>query len=644
MVCKANAGRLKQFLKEWENITKDRYILNVIRGFKIPFKSLPIQINEPGIGNYSDEEKHLIDESIVKLLSTGAVVNSQDEEGQFVSRIFTVPKPDGSRRPIINLKYLNSFIDNPHFKMESIKTAMSLLSENCFMAVIDLKDAYHAIRIDDEFQKFLKFRWNGKLYKYTCLPFGLCLAPWLYTKLNKPIVSYLRSQGVILVSYLDNTMIIGRNFHELKYGLELTLDLFRKLGLIVNVEKSQLNPSTCVRFLGFELNSKSMQITLPVEKRQKVLRKCSDILNNPNPTLLSLAELIGTLVTASPATRYGMLYTRQLEVEKTRALIGTSGLYVGRASLSQEAQDDIKWWIIHLDSEYHSLKSFKPTYEIFTDASLKGWGAVVNGVEARGNWTIADFMELGQGAQIHINTLELQAAFNGLKSLVKGSNHDILLRVDSSNAMVYINNFGGCHSRQQHMVAKNIWKWCESKNIIIQSTYVNTKENVVADKLSRTKVDNSDFMLSPSYFSVICRKFGIPEIDLFATYQTKQCDRYFSWKADPMSEGIDAFTQNWDCKFYAFPPLNLIGKTLNKILNDKVEGIIVAPYWTTQSWYPLFQKLAITKILFFGPNNKLLLNPYSREYHQINKSLKLMVAILSGKHCQDSNYQIQQFQ
>ncbi|OXA40124.1 hypothetical protein Fcan01_25136 [Folsomia candida] len=188
--------------------------------------------------------------------------------------------------------------------MESIKTAMSLLSENCFMAVIDLKDAYHAIRIDDEFQKFLKFRWNG-----------------------------------------------------------------------------------------FELNSKSMQITLPVEKRQKVLRKCSDILNNPNPTLLSLAELIGTLVAASPATRYG------------------------RASLSQEAQDDIKWWIIHLDSEYHSLKSFKPTYEIFTDASLKGWGAVVNGVEARGNWTIADFMELGQGAQIHINTLELQAAFNGLKSL-----------------------------------------------------------------------------------------------------------------------------------------------------------------------------------------------------------------------------------
>ncbi|OXA55413.1 hypothetical protein Fcan01_08961 [Folsomia candida] len=193
--------------------------------------------------------------------------------------------------------------------MESIKTAMSLLSKNCFMAVIDLKDAYHAIRIDDEFQKFLKFRWNG-----------------------------------------------------------------------------------------FELNSKSMQITLPVEKRQKVLRKCSDILNNPNPTLLSLAELIGTLVTASPATRYG------------------------RASLSQEAQDDIKWWIIHLDSEYHSLKSFKPTYEIFTDASLKGWGAVVNGVEARGNWTIADFMELGQGSQIHINTLELQAAFNGLKSLGISSN------------------------------------------------------------------------------------------------------------------------------------------------------------------------------------------------------------------------------
>lgn len=113
-----------------------------------------------------------------------------------MSTVFTVPKPDGTRRPILNLKKLNEFIDCPHFKMETIRTASDLIFTDCFMSVIDLKDAYHAIPISQNSQKYLKFRWKGTLYCYTCLPFGLCLAPYLYTKLTKPIVARLRSQGI----------------------------------------------------------------------------------------------------------------------------------------------------------------------------------------------------------------------------------------------------------------------------------------------------------------------------------------------------------------------------------------------------------------------------------------------------------------
>lgn len=596
-VCKA--GRLCKFLKEWGSITKDEYILNIVRGYKIPFKSIPIQINEPTPRKYSPDDISLISDSISKLLSTGAIVECNEEEGQFVSTIFTVPKPDGTRRPIINLKLLNQFIENPHFKMDSVKTAMSLISKNCFMCIVDLKDAYHAVHVHEDFQKYLKFRWEGTLYKYTCIPFGLCLAPWLYTKLNKPIVSVLRGQGILLSSYLDDTLLIGRNSKECMHNLDVAIKLFNKLGLVVNSEKSQLIPSNSVKFLGFIMDSFAMRLSLPANKSDKLLSKGRELLNNATPTLLQVAEFIGIVVAASPATRYGMLYTRKLEVEKTRALGLTGSKYIGKMTLGIDARQDIEWWLGNIRNEYRSLEAFNPQIVIFSDASTLGWGAVSNGVETKGAWTDTE-------SNFHINVLELLAVFYGIRSFIKVRNTDVLLRVDSSNAIAYINNFGGCHSKQLHSVAKDIWQWCEARNIMLNATYINTKENIVADRLSREKMDYSDFMLTRSYFEVICQKLGSPDIDLFATCHTKQCNNYFSWKPDPFCAGVDAFTFPWGTRFYAFPPFNLITRTLNKIMQDKAVGIVVVPHWSTQPWFPLFQKLAVSQILFFGPNKKLL--------------------------------------
>lgn len=41
----------------------------------------------------------------------------------------------------LNLKKLNSFIDTEHFKLEDTRTACKLMSKDCFMASIDLKEA-----------------------------------------------------------------------------------------------------------------------------------------------------------------------------------------------------------------------------------------------------------------------------------------------------------------------------------------------------------------------------------------------------------------------------------------------------------------------------------------------------------------------
>jgi hypothetical protein len=194
------AGRLKFYIKEWEAITNDETILQAVRGFRLPFTNVPFQTKEPHCIRMSESDALAVDECIGQLLITQAIEIVTDEPGQFVSTIFVVPKSDGSSRLVINLKYLNDFVDSPHFKMEDIRTAISLLGKNFFLAVLDVKDAYHMIPVHSDHRKYLRFRWKGHLYQYTCLPFGLNVA------LMKPVLASLRYKSV---SYLDDCLCIG---------------------------------------------------------------------------------------------------------------------------------------------------------------------------------------------------------------------------------------------------------------------------------------------------------------------------------------------------------------------------------------------------------------------------------------------------
>ena len=53
-------------------------------------------------------------------------------------------------------------------------------------------DAYFSIPIHEDFQKYLKFFWEGQLYKFVCLPFGPASAPRIYTKVLRPVYAWLR--------------------------------------------------------------------------------------------------------------------------------------------------------------------------------------------------------------------------------------------------------------------------------------------------------------------------------------------------------------------------------------------------------------------------------------------------------------------
>ena len=65
-------------------------------------------------------ETEIITQEVKKLLSKGAIVGCSRETGDFVSTVFTRQNKDGAYRTILNLKYLNKFVQYQHFKIESL--------------------------------------------------------------------------------------------------------------------------------------------------------------------------------------------------------------------------------------------------------------------------------------------------------------------------------------------------------------------------------------------------------------------------------------------------------------------------------------------------------------------------------------------
>jgi hypothetical protein len=538
-----------------------------------------------------------------------------------------VPKPNGDKRFILNLKCLNKFVDTKHFKMEDYRTAAKFITKNCYMACIDLRDAYFLLPVHESHRKYLRFMYDNTLYEFNSLAFGLSSSPYVFTKLMKPVMEYLRSQGLLSVIYLDDIFLIGTSYSDCKTNVNITKDTLERLGFLLNFDKSCLTPKKECKFLGFVFDSQNMIMTLPDTKRIKIKEKVQAVLNTRrwNCTLRDFARFLGLLVSACPAIQYSWLYTKEFERFKFLCLLNNPS-YEQTVRIPTTLKKDMLWWLNNIDQGYTPLCAEEYKLEIFSDASTTGWGAYCDHNKSYGHWKDDEI-------NLHINELEIKAAFFALKSFARNLNDcRILLRIDNVTAISFINRMGSIQFRHLNKIAREIWEWCECRKIFVFASYIKSKENFEADSLSRKKFNDIEWELNDYAFNEITSNYGYPEVDLFASRHNAKCPIYVTWKNDPDAWAIDAFTIPWKNKyFYAFPPFALLAKTMQKIITDKAECIVVVPYWPMQPWFPLFKKLTVSKCITFEPNAKLLISPF-RTTHNLHKTLKLVAAKLSGKH------------
>lgn len=566
--------------------------------------------------------------AIKNLLDLGAVTLCIPCKNQFLSRIFLASKPNGGKRFILNLKPLNKFITNTHFKMEDFRTASKLIPSQGYMTTIDLREAYLLVPIAEIHQKFLRFEYEGYTYEFKALPYGLSVAPRIFTKIMKEVMCFLRYKGYTSVQYLDDILCIGDNLKACLSNVNETVRLLEHLGFVINYDKSILQPHQQCKFLGFIYDSVKLTISLPDEKRKNISRLLQKYSTLPNCTIREFAQLIGVLTAACPAARYGWLYTKNLERHKYLSLLNHNDNFDSKISLPNLILEDLNWWIKNINHTFNYLSTPEFSLEIFTDASRTGWGAVCNGKQVYGGWKPEE-------KEYHINFLELLAVYLALKCFVLDkSNCAILLRVDNTTAISYINRMGGIQFPHLNSLAWSIWQWCEKRQIWLQASYINTKDNKEADQASRIQNPDTEWELTQTGYNYILQQFGEPDIDLFASRTNAKCQTYVSWKPDPDAITNDAFTIPWkNYFFYAFPPCAMILKCLHKIIADKAKGIIVFPMWPSQPWYPLLMSMLVSKVIELKSHKNNFHSHFSAP-QTVNKNLILGAAVLCGKRSQ----------
>ncbi|XDV36140.1 hypothetical protein PO909_005984 [Leuciscus waleckii] len=122
--------------------------------------------------------------------------------------------------------------------MLTLQSILSHVQTGDWFVTIDMKDAYFHIQVIKRHRKFPRFAFEGKAYQY-CV---LAMAPRTFTKCMDVALDQLRLQGVRILNYLDDWLILAQSQDLAIVHWDLVLSHLRSLGLRINLQKRVLLP------------------------------------------------------------------------------------------------------------------------------------------------------------------------------------------------------------------------------------------------------------------------------------------------------------------------------------------------------------------------------------------------------------------
>ncbi len=194
--------------------------------------------------------------------------------------------------------------------MLTMKTIMSQIQGGDWFVTIDLKDAYFHIQVVQWHRKFLRFAFGGKAYQYKVLPFGQALAPRTFTKCMDAALAPLRFQGIHVLNYLDDWLILAHSRELVSRHRDIVLRHIHSLGLRMNAKKSVLFSSQRTVFCGVHLDSFQMQARLAPARISNFTACLACFKLGHHVSVGTCRRLLGLMAAASLVLPLGLLYMR----------------------------------------------------------------------------------------------------------------------------------------------------------------------------------------------------------------------------------------------------------------------------------------------------------------------------------------------
>ena len=128
------------------------------------------------------------------------------------------------------------------------------------------------------------------------------------------------------------------------------------------------------------------------------------------------------------------------------------------------------------------------------------------------------------------------------------------------------------------------------------------------------------------------RRFGHPQINLFASNRSAQVETYFSLdRRDKLSAGTNALKQTWAFNLmYAFPPPQIIPLILAKMKECKVTLILVTAFWSRAALLPELLQMSVLAPLLLPPHQSTVRDLTTGRNLPSLQKLKLTVWLICG--------------
>jgi hypothetical protein len=547
----------------------------------------------------------MLDKEVQRMLEMKAIKVSTRKD-LILSSIYTVPKKNGKRRPVINLRWVNEHIEKKHFKMSTMRDVKQALTKNCWMASLDLTDCFWGLALDEQDQRACAFQWRGTNYVFRCLPFGLSLSPFFITKLYRNVVEHLQAQGHRVIIYIDDILILGKSKQQCMRSVQAVRDCLQSLGARINEEKSHPTPTQKLEYLGFELDSKEMKIWAPTKKLQNTKKALKGFLRGGTATPRDAASILGKLNSLSDAMLPARVRTAEIHDFKLKTL--RNGSWDKKATIPQAVVDDANWWLKSLQAlNGRDIHPPAKDYDAGTDASDFGWGAWIRTPNKLHRW---GGLFTKEEAKEHINFKEMLAVKYFLQSCpvdLQGKTVD--MGIDNTTTIWYLRRWGGRNMKLAKLTTEiyDLTTWNKIKHVVTH--HCPGELNLVADEESRKKrlhgnssdKDENNFQddfsglnLNSQLFGLVDSLWGPHTVDLFATLQDRQVQRFCSWGPQPGALTTDALRMSWRGENgWVNPPFSLIFRVLHKVRLEGSTISLLAPFWPSSPWFPLLLDMLV---------------------------------------------------